>query len=283
MKADQRSQDPGTLPQKATCCRYGGGTDAQISPRSSLAGGCRQRTSQNVRGVQSLCSSSLHPQTEYSRAQNPPAAHHPPRSNHPPVQESTVKARRSFQVPGASLPDPVEPVRSEFSTPQLASCRLRSLSFTASSLFTAVELNSAALRDVHCKQKLSTRSSTARGYPTPDARPHTRSILSLNPSPLVAPSGAPFIRSPTYQRHRPPPSSTSRPYSPLLTQSTCCWTCLLPAFVASPDGLDPSLWAEYIQTKSTPPANHHIRIIASFSGHPAASPANLCSHCLMFS
>lgn len=134
------------------------GTDAQISPRSSLAAGCRQRTSQSVRGVQSLCSTERPEPRPGAPAQHPPdPCQEPPRVPIHPLSRS-----RLWLLPSSW---DVEPVWSVLNSRLLSSRRFPFLHGFLS-FFAAVELNSAAFVTSNCKQKRSTRRRTARGCPT---------------------------------------------------------------------------------------------------------------------
>ena len=116
-------------------------------------------------------------------AQHPPDPCQEPGRRPSPVQESTVKARRPFQVPGTSLPDP-----SGLNSP---SSRCFPFLHGLLSLFRGrVEL--CSFRDVYCKQKRSTRSSTASGCPTLDAQSTSLSFDSFTP--LIT-TRCPFRRS----------------------------------------------------------------------------------------
>lgn len=165
-------------------------------------------------------------------------------------------------------------VCSEFSTPQLAS-----LSFpTRLPLFFCrgrVEL--CSVRDVQLQaEAIDTQEDCTR-------LPDSRSILSPNSRHhhSLAPSGAPFIRSsvPRLAFACALLDDIARPSPPPLFDLLVTTSASLP----SPDGPDPSLRARYIQTKSTP---QQIITFGSSRRSQATRlprPANLCSHCLMFS
>lgn len=112
----------------------------------------------------------------------------------------------------------------------------------------------------------ASRSDRHAGGLREAARLSFDSFSQLPSSSLAAPSGAPFIRSSaclcvrSAGRHRPPSSPPPSLFDLLVTS--------LPAFSRRSGSV---VAGSVHPNKVNTPANHHIRIIAPFSGHPAAS------------